>query len=94
LASYELCEIQSPQKEGQVKYVFTLRETEDGEVFGPNVSIKLKINQKPVNDETSFFKVKYTGASNFHFNQEGACEKKFRIQNLGTDEYPEKTGLY
>jgi hypothetical protein len=76
LASYELCDIQSPQKEGQVKYVFTLREAEDGEVFGPSISIKLIIKQKPVFDNTDHYKVRYIGASGFSFNNEGVCNKK------------------
>jgi hypothetical protein len=58
---------------------------EDGEAFGPNISIKLKIKQKPVNDETFLYKVKYTGANNFLFNAGGVCDKRFRIQNIGTD---------
>jgi hypothetical protein len=77
LASYELCEIHSPQKEGQVKYVFTLRDEEDGEVFGPSISIKLKIKQKPLFDETDHYKIKYIGAAKgFEFNAEGVCAKK------------------
>jgi hypothetical protein len=88
LASSELCDIQSPQKEGQIKYVFTLRETEDGEVFGPNVSIKLKIKQKPVDDESSLYKTRYTGANGLVFNA-GVFDKKFRIQNSGNDIYPD-----
>jgi len=65
LASNKLCEIQSPQNEGQQKYVFTLREEEDGEVFGPSISIKLKIKQKPVDDVTNLYKISYVGASGF-----------------------------
>jgi hypothetical protein len=93
LASYELCEIQSPQKEGQVNYVFTLRETEEGEVFGPSISINLKIKQKPVFDDTDRYKIRYIGVAGFQFNA-GVCDRRLRIQNSGTDEYPDKTGLY
>jgi hypothetical protein len=67
---------------------------EDGEVFGPKISIKLKIKQKAVDDETTLYKIRYIGASDFPFNEQGACDKSKRIQNSGNVEYPEKTGLY
>lgn len=94
MASDKLCELQSPQKEGQAKYVFSLREVEDGVVFGPKISIKLKIKQKAIDDETTLYKIKYIGASDSKFNADGACNINKRIQNTGTVEYPEKTGIY
>ena len=43
MASYLLSDIGSLQEKGQLKYVFILREVEDGKTFGPNISIKLKV---------------------------------------------------
>jgi hypothetical protein len=56
---------------------------EDGEVFGPNISIKLKIKQKAVDDETTLYKIRYIGASEFQFNKELVIRvKEFKTQAM------------